>query len=155
MKEKFARNVPILHVPVQYLSFNYYAFASSLRCFLFIIESSRLYAVWLARSAPSALVLSCSAPSTHISARAVWPRTTAHDRPDKEGKSMHVDYNEALPTTKANYVPLSPLSFLRRSGQVFGHRTSLIQDDRRYTWAETHERCRKLAAALKVWQRKR
>ena len=62
---------------------------------------------------------------------------------------MHVDYNEALPTTKANYVPLSPLSFLRRSGQVFGHRTSLIQDDRRYTWAETHERCRKLAAALK------
>ncbi|MDO6459376.1 acyl-CoA synthetase [Granulosicoccaceae sp. 1_MG-2023] len=61
---------------------------------------------------------------------------------------MHVDYNEALAACEANYVPLSPLSFLRRTGKVFGHRTSLIQDDRRYTWAETHERCRRFAAAL-------
>ncbi|MCB1757993.1 MAG: AMP-binding protein, partial [Gammaproteobacteria bacterium] len=61
---------------------------------------------------------------------------------------MNTDYNEALPSCAANYVPLSPLSFLRRAGKVFAHRTSLIQDDTRYTWAETHERCRRLAAAL-------
>ncbi|XP_010029602.1 probable acyl-activating enzyme 1, peroxisomal [Eucalyptus grandis] len=48
----------------------------------------------------------------------------------------------------ANYVPLSPISFLERAAFVFGNKVSIIYGDTRYTWRETHERCLKLASAL-------
>ena len=53
-----------------------------------------------------------------------------------------------LDRNPANYVPLSPLSFLERSAFVYPDRISIIQGDRRYTWAETYQRCRRLASAL-------
>ena len=48
----------------------------------------------------------------------------------------------------ANHVPLSPLSFLRRTADLFPERTALVHGQRRYTWGETHARCRRLASAL-------
>lgn len=57
------------------------------------------------------------------------------------------DY-EAFPKTKANYQPLTPLSFLVRTKDIFPNRTSVIYGSRRYTWAETYERCVRLASAL-------
>ncbi|KAK6939067.1 AMP-binding enzyme, C-terminal domain [Dillenia turbinata] len=48
----------------------------------------------------------------------------------------------------ANYVPLTPISFLERSAIVYGERFSVIYGDVRYTWKETHTRCVKLASAL-------
>ena len=54
-----------------------------------------------------------------------------------------------LDRTAANYVPLSPLTFLDRSAAVFPGRTSVIHGERRYTWAETRARCRRLASALR------
>ena len=53
-----------------------------------------------------------------------------------------------LDQNPANYVPLSPLSFLARTAAVFPTRTSVIHDDVRFTWAETHGRCHRLASAL-------
>ena len=50
--------------------------------------------------------------------------------------------------TEANYVPLTPLSFLRRAGEVHGDHPSVIHGARRYTWGETYERCVRLASAL-------
>ncbi|KAJ8568159.1 hypothetical protein K7X08_020881 [Anisodus acutangulus] len=48
----------------------------------------------------------------------------------------------------ANYVALSPISFLERSAVVYGNRVSIIYGDVKFTWAETRLRCLKLASAL-------
>jgi fatty-acyl-CoA synthase len=48
----------------------------------------------------------------------------------------------------ANYVQLTPLSFLHRSADVFPQRESVIYGDRRYTWQQTRSRCLKVASAL-------
>ncbi|XP_062163850.1 butanoate--CoA ligase AAE1 [Alnus glutinosa] len=48
----------------------------------------------------------------------------------------------------ANYVPLTPISFLERSAVVYGDRVSVVYGDVRYTWRETRERCTRLASAL-------
>ncbi|KAE9596508.1 hypothetical protein Lal_00007922 [Lupinus albus] len=49
----------------------------------------------------------------------------------------------------ANYVPLSPISFLERSAIVYPQRLSLvIGDDVTYTWSQTLQRCTKLASSI-------
>ncbi len=53
-----------------------------------------------------------------------------------------------LDKTAANYVPLSPLSHLRRAREVFGGREALVYGDRSYNWQEFHERCSRMASAL-------
>jgi fatty-acyl-CoA synthase len=53
-----------------------------------------------------------------------------------------------LAKTAANYVPLTPLSFLARTAAIYPNRISVIHGARRYTWAETYARCRRLASAL-------
>lgn len=57
-------------------------------------------------------------------------------------------YASGLDKTPANYVPLSPLSFLARAAYVYPNRISVIQGRRRYTWQETYDRSRRLASAL-------
>ena len=56
--------------------------------------------------------------------------------------------NTGLERNPANHVPLSPLTFLERSAQVYPERTSMIYGRRRFTWAQTYERCRRLAHTL-------
>ncbi|MFK7805783.1 MAG: acyl-CoA synthetase [Anaerolineae bacterium] len=53
-----------------------------------------------------------------------------------------------LNQNKANYTPLSPLSFLARAAHVYPSKTSVVHGERRYTWAQTFARCRRLASAL-------
>ena len=48
----------------------------------------------------------------------------------------------------ANYVPLSPVSFLVRAARVYGPRVAVIHGERRYTYAQFLERARRLASAL-------
>ncbi len=57
-------------------------------------------------------------------------------------------YETDLDKTPANYVPLSPLSFLRRAATVYPDHPALVHDDRTYSWSETDARCRRLASAL-------
>ena len=57
------------------------------------------------------------------------------------------DY-DAFPKTAANYVPLTPLSFLRRAGEVHGEHLAIIHGDLRRTWRETYDRCIRLGHAL-------
>src|ERR1041385_6906672 len=58
-------------------------------------------------------------------------------------------YEIGLDRNAANYVPLTPLTFLERTAAVFPGRTSVIHGARRYTWAQTQERCRRLASGLR------
>jgi fatty-acyl-CoA synthase len=57
-------------------------------------------------------------------------------------------YAKDLDKTAANYVPLTPLSFIERSGRVYPGRLALVHGAQRYTWSETYARCRRLASAL-------
>ena len=55
---------------------------------------------------------------------------------------------EVFSKNDANYVPLSPLSFITRTADLFPDRTAIIYGDRRYSWAESYARMRQLASAL-------
>nr|UPT51115.1 acyl-activating enzyme 4 [Pogostemon cablin] len=54
-----------------------------------------------------------------------------------------------LPKCGANYVPLTPLTFLKRASEVYSDRLSIIHGGIRFTWRHTYERCCRLASALK------
>jgi fatty-acyl-CoA synthase len=57
-------------------------------------------------------------------------------------------YEQGLSKNAANYVPLSPLSFIERTAQVYPQRLAVVHGARRLTWAEAYARCRRLAGAL-------
>jgi fatty-acyl-CoA synthase len=59
-------------------------------------------------------------------------------------------YDKHLDKNAANYVALSPVSFVERSAEVFGDLPAVIHGARRYTWAQVRERSARLAAALKA-----
>ena len=58
------------------------------------------------------------------------------------------DKYDAFAKQDANYVPLTPLSFLPRTALMFGEKTSVIYGSRRYNWSQTYDRCRALASSL-------
>ncbi|MEO0637972.1 MAG: AMP-binding protein [Pseudomonadota bacterium] len=58
------------------------------------------------------------------------------------------EHFQALQTTPANHLSLSPLSFLRRAEHVHGERTAVIYGDMRRSWAETAARIRAVAGGL-------
>ncbi len=58
-------------------------------------------------------------------------------------------YDIDLDRNEANYTPLSPLGFIARSAAVFPDRLAVVHGKRRYRWAETYARCRRLASALR------
>jgi len=59
-------------------------------------------------------------------------------------------YEQHLDRNAANFVPLSPVSFVERSAEVFGDLEAVVHGRRRYTWRETRDRSARLAAALQA-----
>ena len=57
-------------------------------------------------------------------------------------------YSQGLRKNEANHLPLTPLHFLDRTADVFPNRVALIHGALRQTWAQTRERCYRLASAL-------
>lgn len=57
-------------------------------------------------------------------------------------------YAHGLDKTDANYVPLSPLSFMARTASTYPERTAVIHGTIRRTYAQTYTRCRRLSSAL-------
>jgi fatty-acyl-CoA synthase len=62
------------------------------------------------------------------------------------GKQSQYDFG--LDKTPANYVPLTPLSFLSRSAAVYPDHVSTVYEGRAFTWSETYQRCRRFASYL-------
>jgi fatty-acyl-CoA synthase len=58
-------------------------------------------------------------------------------------------FEENLPKNQANYSPLTPLSFLTRTAEVFPERAAVIHGEIKRSWRETLKRCTRLASALK------
>jgi fatty-acyl-CoA synthase len=57
-------------------------------------------------------------------------------------------YNQDLPKTPANHAPMSPLSFIERTAEVYPQRLAVVHGDLRQDWATTYARSRQLASAL-------
>src|SRR5881394_4652126 len=57
-------------------------------------------------------------------------------------------YSIGLDKNAANYVPLTPLSFLERSAAVYPDHVSTVYEGRSFTWSETYARCRRFASWL-------
>jgi fatty-acyl-CoA synthase len=57
-------------------------------------------------------------------------------------------YEIGLDKNAANFVPLTPLGFLARSAAVFPNRPAVVYGERRHSWREAYERCRRLGGAL-------
>ena len=57
-------------------------------------------------------------------------------------------YDIGLDKTPANYVALTPLSFLARSAAVYPNHTSAVYEGRVFTWSQTYARCRRFASYL-------
>ena len=53
-----------------------------------------------------------------------------------------------LDMNAANFAALTPLTFMRRSARTYPDHMAQIHGNVRYTWAQTYERCRRLASAL-------
>jgi len=62
-----------------------------------------------------------------------------------EGESI---YQRGLDQGPANYQPLTPLSFLEWSAAVYPDKCAVIHGEVRYSYAEFHGRCHRLASAL-------
>jgi len=62
---------------------------------------------------------------------------------------MQKNYDNLPPHPGINFVPLSPLSFLRRAADTYPAHPAVVYAERRYTWRETAERCRMLGAGLR------
>jgi len=58
------------------------------------------------------------------------------------------DYEKDLEKNNANFVPLTPLSFLERAKDIYPNYEALVYEDRKYTWSQIYKRCIKFASAL-------
>jgi fatty-acyl-CoA synthase len=57
-------------------------------------------------------------------------------------------YQSGLEKNAANFVALSPLSFIERTARIYPQRTAILYGERQQTWGHTYTRCRQLASAL-------
>ena len=57
-------------------------------------------------------------------------------------------FDQDLGPNEANYAPLSPLSFIARTAEVYPQRLAVVHGDLRRNWLEVFTRCRQLASAL-------
>ena len=57
-------------------------------------------------------------------------------------------FSTDLNKNKANYVPLTPLSFITRAKDIYPNYESVVYGNRSYTWLQTYNRCTKFASAL-------
>ena len=57
-------------------------------------------------------------------------------------------YEQNLEQVPANYVPLTPLSFLERSAAIYPQKIAVVHGTRSYTYRDFDQRCRLLASAL-------
>jgi fatty-acyl-CoA synthase len=57
-------------------------------------------------------------------------------------------YSVGLDKTPANFVALTPLSFLARSAAIYPNHVSAVYEGRRFAWSQTYQRCRRFASYL-------
>ena len=57
-------------------------------------------------------------------------------------------FEKNLDNNAANFVPLTPLTFLERAKDIYPNYEALVYEDRKYTWLDIYKRCTQFASAL-------
>ena len=57
-------------------------------------------------------------------------------------------FEQGLAPAAVNHIALTPLSFIERTASVYPHYPAVIHGNIRRDWAQTYQRCRRLASAL-------
>ncbi|MCP5280370.1 MAG: acyl-CoA synthetase [Rhodoferax sp.] len=57
-------------------------------------------------------------------------------------------FDQDLERNAANHAPLTPLSFIERTAEVYPQRLAIVHGSLRRSWTEVYRRCRQLASAL-------
>ena len=57
-------------------------------------------------------------------------------------------FEQNLDKNNANFIPLTPLTFLERAKDIYPNYEALVYEDRKYTWSEIYKRCTQFASAL-------
>jgi len=60
---------------------------------------------------------------------------------------MTIEYDQ-LAKNAANYVALTPISFLHRTADIYPDHASLIYHDQQFSWSQTRQRCVQVASSL-------
>ena len=58
------------------------------------------------------------------------------------------NYNIGLEKNKANFIALTPVFFLERTASIFPNYTSIISENKQFTWKNTFDRCKLFASSL-------
>jgi fatty-acyl-CoA synthase len=58
------------------------------------------------------------------------------------------NYDVGMEQNKANYIPLTPLSFLDRIKDVYPDYEAIVYKQRKYNWKQVYDRCTQFASAL-------
>src|SRR3984957_10945148 len=64
-------------------------------------------------------------------------------------------YDIGLDKTPANFVALTPLSFLARTAAIYPDHVSTVYEGRVFTWSQTYARCQRFASFLagrNIWE---
>ena len=61
---------------------------------------------------------------------------------------MNIKNYKNLKKNKANFDPLTPVDFLKRTAKIFPNYISIISENKKFTWKQTFKRCNLLASAL-------
>ena len=77
-------------------------------------------------------------------------RKQADPRPaDEEERDVgNINLSAGLQKRAANYVPLTPLEFLRRTATIYPQKLGILHGARRLSWGEVYNRARALASGL-------
>ena len=58
------------------------------------------------------------------------------------------NFDKNLEKNNANFIPLTPLTFLERAKDIYPNYEALVYEDRKYTWLDIYKRCTQFASAL-------
>ena len=58
------------------------------------------------------------------------------------------NYDLGMEQNKANYIPLTPLSFLDRIKDIYPDYEAIVYKQRKYNWKQVYDRCTQFASAL-------
>ncbi|MEO8656787.1 MAG: AMP-binding protein, partial [Ramlibacter sp.] len=61
---------------------------------------------------------------------------------------MPTIFDQDLPRDEANFAPLTPLSFIERTAEIYPQRLAVVHGDLRRSWSQLYSRSRQLASAL-------